>query len=126
MLMDKNKKRNMGIFSFVPLALLLITLVYEDSLLNGLFSTFYHHDANSVIAAHYNTLVWLYSFTAIATIAMMLYFIVQIASIKNMNSAAKIAWIAILALLIPVSFPLFWYLQIRKETLHLETKADIA
>lgn len=126
MYMDKNRKNTLGVVSIIPLLLLIFTLIYEDSILDGLFSTGYHHEANAVVSDNYNSLALLYGIVAALAIILLLYFIVHVARLKQMKSGRKILWISALTLLLPVSFPLFWYFVINKEPKMLDTKDDIS
>lgn len=124
--MSKTKKGIIGIMSFLPLLVLIATLIYEDSILQGAFSSGDHHAATGIIYDNYNTLVILYGITAVLAIILLLIFIIHVARLKSMTSGRKILWISALALVMPVSFPLFWLLQVNKEPAIIETKENIS
>ena len=127
--MDKKRKRVIGFISILPLVAFLITFIYEYSVLGTLFVTGdiqYHQLINTKISEHYNTLVILYGISILLTLAVLLYFIVHLARIKNMTAGMKMLWVVILAAVMPLSFPVFWYLQVKREPKMLETKLNIA
>ena len=126
--MTPTRKRNTGIFSILPLIAFIITFIYESVLLGKLVSTRHiasHFAINSEISSHYSTLTMLYGISVVLTLVVLLYFVVHIALIKKMNAGRKIIWIVFLTAFMPVSFPFFWYMLIRREPLALETKPNI-
>ena len=123
--MDKAKKQKLLIVSFAPLIAFIATLGYEYARIGKLLAISDHHTIIDKICDCYNALVIMYGFSVLLTIFVLLYFIIHIAKIKMMNGATKILWIVFLAAFMPLSFVVFWYLQLKKEPRYLETKADI-
>lgn len=127
--MDSVKKRNIGIISFLPMLAFIIAIGYNILTVSDLISTrtLQNHIGVATDMSHnYPTLFILYAIAAIVSTAVLLYFVVHIARIKNMNPAIKIGWIIVLVSFVPISFPLFYFIQVRHEPKYLETYPDIA
>lgn len=126
-LMTEEKKRNMGIVSFIPPVATLCVVLYH-------VFVFRRHTAaegtegnvlTTATARHLDTLTWLYGITGILSLAVLIYFIVHLLKIKNMTGGTKAVWAVVLAALAPLSFPLFWLLQVKREPRKLDVKKDI-
>lgn len=68
----------------------------------------------------------MYTIAVVLTLAVLLYFIIHIAKIKSISAGNKIIWIVVLAAFMPISFPIFWYMQIKTEPEMVDTKEDIS
>lgn len=68
----------------------------------------------------------MYGIAVVLTLAVLLYFIIHIARIKTISAGNKILWIVVLAAFMPLSFPIFWYLQIKTEPEMVDTKEDMS
>ena len=117
-IMDDRAKRNMGILSLLPVFAWGVVLFYYLFALSPLIraSSIEAHEA--VVTITYNNYDMMFMLSAIAAVisaVVLIYFIIHIARIKTMNGATKAIWILVLSTLVPISFPLFWYLEIRNE-----------
>lgn len=124
--MDATKKKNIGILSFVPILAFIVTFIYEYREVGRLLAVGDHHAVMDEICGCYNNLVLMYSVAVVLTLAVLLYFIIHIAKVKAITSGNKILWIVVLAAFMPVSFPIFWYLQIKTEPEMVDTKEDMS
>lgn len=124
--MDATKKKNIGIISFVPILAFILTFIYEYREVGRLLAVGDHHAVMNEICGCYNNLVLMYGIAVVLTLAVLLYFIIHVARIKSINAANKILWIVVLTAFMPVSFPIFWYLQIKTEPEMVDTKDDMS
>ncbi len=127
--MDKKAKRRFGIICLIPnLAFLTVAGYYLYSLWPLIkFKDLENHFAiSSITAAEYDTLFWMTAIAAVISAVVLIYCIVHVTKIKHMLAGTKIVWILILSALVPVSFLIFYFLEVRQEPKHLETYADIA
>jgi hypothetical protein len=128
-IMDRKAKRKYAIINFLPIVAFLIAGVYYLFLLSPLMrdkNLEDHFTVNTITANNWDTLLIMMSIGGILTLVALLYDLVHLGRIKNMNGASKAVWVAVLALLAPISFILFYFLEIRHEPKHLETYPDIA
>jgi len=127
-IMDKAKKRNLGIMSFIPLALLLITLIYQVSTFGKTVAKNGLNDHLAMVEGtkdHFSTLTVMYGITGIATLAVLLYNIVHLLRLKFMPVGSKAVWVVFMAVFMPLAFPFFWYWFIMKEPERLAIKDSI-
>ncbi len=124
--MDTTKKKNIGIISFVPILAFILTFVYEYREVGRLLAVGDHHAVMDEICGCYNNLLLMYTIAVVLTLAVLLYFIIHIAKIKSISAGNKIIWIVVLAAFMPLSFPIFWYMQIKTEPEMVDTKEDIS
>lgn len=122
-IMDKARKRKIGIYSLLPLLAFLVATIYHLVVFRKEIA---HKDMEDHVALstetylHFTPLAVLYGIAALITLAVLLYFIVHLIKLRTMNSGSKIFWAFILTMLAPLSFPLFWYTTIRREPRRLE------
>ena len=128
-IMDDKTKRNMGILSLLPLLSWFIVLVYYLLTLSPVMAQKRreaHEALVTLTSNNYDTLFMLGAISAVISAIVLVYFVIHIARIKAMNGATKIMWILILSAIVPLGFPLFWYLEIRNERKHMPIHPDIA
>lgn len=63
---------------------------------------------------------------SIVTATILIYFIVHIARVKDMQPELKIMWIVFMTFAAPIAFPAFWYFELRNEPKHIDVYPDIA
>ncbi len=127
--MDSKAKRRFGIFCLIPnLCFLFVALYYLYILwpLIEIRSLDNHLAISSITAAQYDNLFGMMSVSAVISALVLIYCIVHVTRIKHMLSGTKILWIILLSALVPISFLLFYFLEVRREPKYLETYADIA
>lgn len=123
--MTKQKKSVLGLISIIPLILFIISLWYHLSLFDGFFTAYNHTPTTQDVAQHTGELSWLYGTSLIASLGLLLYYVYHLARIKTMGPARKVFWIALLGLLVPISFLIFWFFVINREPRHVPVKEDI-
>lgn len=127
--MDHKAKRRFGLLCLIPnLCFLIVALYYLYILwpvirVEGLTN---HLALSTITAAQYDTLFWMMAVSAVISAIVLIYCIVHVTKVKHLLSGTKILWIILLSALIPVSFLLFYFLEVRREPKYLETYADIA
>ena len=114
----------MGIVGFTPLVAFVAIFIYEYTMVGKLLSVGDHRGVIDELCNCYGNLLLIYGAAIMLTILVLIYFIVHVAKIKAMNGATKTLWICFLAAFVPLSFPVFWYFQIKREPARLETKPD--
>lgn len=123
LIMDEKTKANMGILSFLPISCFAVCFIYYLVILMPVLgrNAFSDHLAlNMETIRHYSTMFIMLAISGIVGAFVLIYFLIHIARIKNLNSAAKLEWILFMSVLVPVALPLFWYFEIRKEPTVLE------
>ena len=127
--MDKKAKTKYGVLCFVPGFSFLVTLVYYLYTLSPIMSkrAMYVHYAITTTTAHnYNTLFIMLAISAVLSAITMLYCIIHLARMVHMPAGMKARWIVLLAALVPVSFVIFYFFEIRKEPKYVETYPNMA
>lgn len=122
---EEKFKRRMKVICFMPAISFFITIVYYTILLLPL--THGHPEPKSVvgiISRNYDTLFLLLAMSCTISATVLLYCMVHLIRIKTLNTPQKMIWILLL-LAIPVSFILFWYLQVRREPKDIPLYPDI-
>ena len=122
-IMDERKKKRLGIYSFIPVvAFLLATayhlFVFRDEVVDKDMED--HIELATHTADHFTSLTIAYGLATAVGVAVLLYFVVHLMRLKHVDPAVKVIWAVLLALLMPLSFPVFWYMMIRKEPRRVE------
>lgn len=128
-IMDDKAKRNMGILSLLPVFAWAVVLFYYLFALAPLISakmTEAHEEVVTVTYNHYDMLFMLSAIAAVISAIVLIYFIVHIARIKTMNGPTKAIWILAMSALVPIGFPIFWYMEIRNERREMPVHHNIA
>ncbi|XZF15859.1 hypothetical protein ACTHGU_06960 [Chitinophagaceae bacterium MMS25-I14] len=126
--MDRKAKNNMGIVCSLPAISFFICLVYYLVALGPLISSklLQNHDAvASITAQHYDTLFIMLAVSGIISTAVLIFCLIHLTRLKNMNGATKTVWVLVLATMVPVSCVLFWLLEIRNEPEYMDVYSDI-
>lgn len=127
--MDDKKKRAVGFISFLPLVTFTVFATYfaiiciplmKAGLLND------HEMLATVMNQHYLTLFILLAIAFITGAAVLIYFMVHIARLRDMSAGTKLNWMLFMFLLGGIAFPIFWYKEIRNEPEYLPVYPDIA
>lgn len=129
--MDDKKKRMLGVLSFVPLATFLLFVGYLISISGPLFGErgryMLHHDVlSTIMSQHYSTLLILSGAAFITGMIMLIYYIVHLARLTHMSAGEKLAWMIFMVTFVGISFPVFWYNEVRHEPEHMPVYPDIA
>jgi hypothetical protein len=60
------------------------------------------------------------------TAAVLVYFVVHVARLATMPSGSKAIWILFMTFAAPIAFPVFWFIEVRREPERLPMHPDIA
>lgn len=116
--MTDAQKRTMGIISWIPLLAFTIGTVYF-MYVNGMLvegKHFEQHDKVVLFAfRNYDQLLALGAVAGTISLAVMLYYIVHLAKLKNLNDGMKIGWIMFMVFFGAFSFPVFYNSVIKRE-----------
>ncbi len=117
-IMDERKKRRMGIYSFLPLAAIIVAtavhlLLFRDEIRARDMED--HIALATKTARHFTMLAVLYGTAALVSLGVLLYFIAHLLRQKCVARGEKLFWAVMLTMFLPLSFPLFWYTKIRRE-----------
>lgn len=128
--MSEKKKNILGVLSFIPLATFLAFVGYFIYLCQPLIqaNTLFvdHEGLATIMANHYTPLLILSMLAFFTGIAMLIYYLVHITRLTSMNSGEKLAWMIFMVTFVGISFPIFWFSEIRHEPEHLHIYPDIA
>lgn len=124
---DEKEKKKIGIISLIPNIAFFICLLYYLFQVIPVASSDVLPPASVVAttAAHYDTLFWMLAISAVIAAGVLIYELVMLTRLKNMNGAEKLVWVLILATFVPVSFLAFWYFVIKKEPKYVGMYPDI-
>ncbi len=120
--MDIKAKRRMGLISLLPLFAYIGWLIHYLVILNGNKSA----NLSSILSQNYDGALFFFILCFALTSAVLVYFVVHIARLASMASGTKVIWILFMTFAAPVAFPVFWYLEVRREPQKLQMHPDIA
>jgi len=126
--MDESRKRRIGICSFLPLAAFLLATGYHLKVFRTQVSGKDMKDHVALATEtyrHFTPLAIVYGMASMISLAVLLFFIVHLLRLKQMAPGAKLFTAVMLTMFMPISFPIFWYLKIRKEPCRLEVYPDL-
>lgn len=126
MVFDEQAKRRIGIINFLPAIAFLSALIYYLFLLSPTFGRHEPGAASGITVENYGTLFAMLAVAGILSAGILIYNLVLLAKVKNMNAQDKIIWILLLATFVPIAFILFWAFVVRKEPKYVGTYPDIA
>lgn len=129
MRMDDKKKRAWGFISFLPLLTFTVFAIYFAAICiplmkAGLFQD--HELVATVMNSHYTTLFILLAIAFVTGASVLIYFMVHLARIRDMDAGDKLRWMIFMFILGGIAFPIFWYKEIRNEPEYLPIYPDIA
>ncbi|WP_276134776.1 hypothetical protein [Polluticoccus soli] len=128
--MSERKKNVLGVLSFIPLLTFLTFVGYFIYLCQPLIkaNTLFidHESLATIMSNHYPTLLVLSMLAFFTGIIMLIYYLVHITRLTSMNSGEKLAWMVFMVTFVGISFPIFWFSEIRHEPEHLPIYPDIA
>ena len=127
--MDDKKKRAWGFISFLPLLTFTAFAVYfaiicVPLMKAGLLQD--HEMLATVMNNHYMALFILLAIAFITGASVLIYFMVHLARIRDMDAGTKLRWMIFMFILGGIAFPIFWYNEIRNEPEYLPIYPDIA
>jgi amino acid permease len=125
MVFDEKEKKRIGTISFIPAVCFFIALLYYLILIVPIDRADIPNTVAGVTAHHYSTLFAMLAVSAIVSAGVLIYNLVMLARVKNMNAPEKLIWVLILATFVPLSFIAFWYFVVRKEPKYVGIHPDI-
>jgi hypothetical protein len=127
MVLDDKTKTKIGIISFIPATCFFLCLVYY---LIILVPAFQPHDtlylAEEITSRHYDMLFGMLAASAVVSASVLVYFLVLLARMKNLNAGIKLIWVIVLATFVPMAFIFFWLLLIKRGPRYVGIHPDIA
>lgn len=115
MIFNEREKRRLLALCVLPCVLLVVAVVYYIISVRPAMNA---KDAGTLMSytlMHYNTMLVFMGIYATAAAAVLIYFLVLLARVKNLNSAQKVMWLFVLCAFVPVSFLVFWYFVLHRE-----------
>lgn len=116
--MTDAQKRTMGLISWIPLLAFTIGTIYFMYVNGRLIDNKMFHKGDQVVLfafRNYDQLLLLGAVAGTISLAVMLYFIVHLAKLKNVNDGMKIGWIMFMVFFGAFSFPIFYNRVIKNE-----------
>lgn len=127
MVFDAKAKTRLGLLCALPPLTLLGCVLYYLYLISP---TFTHAVEPSTAVAYtkinYDTMLIVVAIHAVIAAAVLIYNIVILARLKNINSAVKLMWLIILCAFAPVSSIFFWFFLIKNEPKYVPIHPSIA
>lgn len=122
---DSVKKRRMGWYSIFPTIAFVLALGFHLFFARQQVSEGTMQDHIALVtetSEHFTSLFIAYGLAGIVTFAVLIFFVVYLIRLTTISAGTKIFWTVFLALLAPVSFPVFWFTQIYKGRERLEIR----
>ncbi len=116
--MDSSEKKIVGAFSFLPILSWLATIVYFLFINRNLISTKTFQDHDRVVANIINNFLpftIILSFAELITGVMIIYYVVHIARLKEIEAFNKLLLIVFLIFTGPIAVLVLWYNMLNKE-----------
>jgi hypothetical protein len=116
--MSSQEKKIHGILSFIPLAAwsvwcLYILIISKDLIVT---QTFQEHDkVVTLLSQHYLTILYIWIAASALTFIILIYNAIHLARIADMHGGTKLGWMVFMICFAPISFPIFWFMQVKKE-----------
>lgn len=127
MVFDDREKRRLGwIFSIPPVAFLICFIYYMFVIRPVLINPAEPGAIMEYTLRNYTDMFVLLATAAVIAAAILIYAIVILARLKNLNAANKLIWLLFLSTFAPVSTFFFWYFLINKEPKFVPIHHDIA
>ncbi len=126
MVFNDREKRRLMVICFLPAFLLLADVIYYVVSISPVLQGW--HEPGSIMSYTlrvYDTMLVLMGIYATAGAAVLIYLLIVLAKLKNMNSAHKLIWLLILCTFVPASFIAFWALVISKEPTYVPVYPSI-
>lgn len=126
MVFDDKEKRRLGwLFSIPPVSFFICFLYYMFAIRPVFIRPMEPGAIMEYTLRNYTTMFVLLAIAAIIAAAILIYAIVVMARLKNMNGASKLLWLVFLSTFAPVSTFFFWYFVIKREPKYVPIYHDI-
>jgi hypothetical protein len=123
---DKEKKRLGWIFSLPPVAFFICFIYYMFAIRPVLAGPVEPGAIMEYTLRNYTAMFVLLAIAAVIAAAILIYAIVIMARLKNMNAATKLLWLIVLCTFAPVATFFFWFFVINREPKYVPIHPDIA
>jgi len=119
--MSKSRKIFIGLLSFLPLVFLLLYFAWLMMFfVNMLAAGGTDMDPFSEMPNYFvDNIVWLIMlvvFTALLSLGLLVYFIVDAINNKSIDGSEKLVWILVFVFANVLGYPIYWYMRIWKDT----------
>lgn len=74
-----------------------------------------HEKVVTMIAQNYGGSFTLFMIMFLIGLAVLVAFIVHLKKVRTMNGSSKLAWLIFLAVFMPISLPVYYYVEVRHE-----------
>lgn len=124
--MKESTKKMLGVFSFIPLLAYFLWTIYFIVLSKNLQTPLHGLEITAItLFHHYDSLAILLSIICTLAAVLLVYDIVHLARVSDIPAGTKIGWIIFLVVFGAFAFPIFWYLEIRRENENTPMYASI-
>lgn len=108
----------MGPVSFIPSIAFIIWLVYILYATGRLVknSEFQQHEkVVTLISQNYAGSGTLFMIMFLIGLAVLVAFIIHLKKVRTMNGSSKLAWLVFMAIFMPISLPVYYFVEVRHE-----------
>jgi hypothetical protein len=108
----------MGPVSWIPTAAIVIWWLYIMYITGKLVENAQFHEHEKVvtlIAQNFGGSGTLFMIAFFIGLAVLVSFIVHLKKVRTMNGASKLAWMAFLVVFMPISLPVYYFVEVRHE-----------
>ena len=126
--MENTEKKIVGVFSLLPILTWAATVVYFLIINKDLISAQAFQDHNTVVTniiQHFLPFTILLSFAELITGLMIIYYVVHIAKLKNIEAFNKLLLIIFLVFTGPIAVLVIWMTIVSKESLNEAMHPDL-
>lgn len=74
-----------------------------------------HEKIVTLIARNYGGSFVLFMIMFLIGLAVLIAFVIHLKKVRTMNGASKLAWLIFLAAFMPISLPVYYYIEVRHE-----------
>ena len=120
--MDLKAKRRMGLISLLPLFAYIGWLIQCLVIVNSNSSA----NLSTILSENYDGALFFFILCFALTSAVLVYYVIHVARLATMPAGSKAVWILFMTFAAPIAFPVFWFLEIRREPQSLPMHPDIA
>ena len=116
--MTNTDKKWMGPVSFIPSIAFIIWLLYILYIAGHLVGSkeFQQHEkVVTLISQNFGGSGTLFMITFLIGLAVLLAFIVHLKKVRTMNGSSKLAWLVFMAVFMPFSLPVYYFVEVRHE-----------
>jgi hypothetical protein len=116
--MNTGDKKWMAVACWVPPIAFVVWLAYILIITRRLVANeqYLQHDrVVTLIAQNYGGSFVLFMIMFLIGLAVLIAFAIHLKKVRTMNGASKVAWLIFLAAFMPVSLPVYYYIEVRHE-----------